>query len=170
MTGPLTGEDVDRLVGELVRHTRLTPRAKALLVAGAPGSDTSAVMLLPALVHLGPQRVTELADLKQADPSTVSRQAAQLVRAGFARREPDPTDGRATRLAVTPAGRDACRQLTERRRAMLGAALRDWPAHQLATFVELFTRFNDAVEALLRDEGRPAGADAATDRTPQENV
>ena len=91
-----------RLAGELVRFARLGARAKGMLRVGDLGADFSAMMLLFPLRHHGPMRVTDLAEVKQADPSTVSRQAAQLVKAGLARREADPVDGRAG--AAAPAG------------------------------------------------------------------
>ncbi|GAA0797346.1 MarR family winged helix-turn-helix transcriptional regulator [Spirilliplanes yamanashiensis] len=151
---------VERLTTELIRHLRLTTRAKAALIGAEPGSaDPSALLLLPPLVHTGPLRVTDLAELKQADPSTVSRQAAQLVKAGLARREPDPADGRASRLAATPAGEAACARLVGRRRALIGAALADWPAEAVAAFAAQFEQFNTAMEQLLRTGGPTPPAD-----------
>ncbi|MEU4239927.1 MarR family transcriptional regulator [Actinoplanes sp. NPDC026619] len=145
-TGP------SRLADELMRFFRLGARAKSMLNRGDLGAEFSALMLLFPLRHLGPMRVTDLAEAKQADPSTVSRQAAQLVKAGLARREADPEDGRASRLAITEAGLDACRKLHDAREAMLAEALSSWPAERVETFVELFSEFNTAVESHLRSE------------------
>jgi len=97
-------------------------------------------------------RVTDLAEVKQADPSTVSRQAAQLVKAGLARREADPVDGRASRLAITDAGADACRRLHEARHALLTQVLHSWPPDRVDAFAGLFAEFNNSVEALVRSE------------------
>ncbi|WP_231956874.1 MULTISPECIES: MarR family winged helix-turn-helix transcriptional regulator [unclassified Actinoplanes] len=120
------------------------------------GAEFSALMLLLPLRAMGPMRVTDLAELKQADPSTISRQVAQLVKAGLARREADPADGRASRLAVTETGQDACARLGAARTALLERALNDWPADRVDTFVQLFEEFNTSVEALLRtDLGAP---------------
>jgi DNA-binding MarR family transcriptional regulator len=109
------------------------------------------MLLFPLRFH-GPMRVTDLAEAKQADPSTVSRQAAQLVRAGLARREADPEDGRASRLAITKAGLNACQELHDAREAFLAEVLSSWPAERVQAFVELFTEFNTAAEARLRSE------------------
>jgi len=144
-------DGTDRLITELIRHARLTGRVRTALATDDLGAEFSALLLLPALVSMGPLRITDLADVKQADPSTVSRQAAQLVRGGLARREADPTDGRASRLAVTPAGEAACERLKQARRAMLSDALKDWPDDELARFAELFHRFNASIEAHLRE-------------------
>jgi DNA-binding MarR family transcriptional regulator len=111
---------------------------------------------------MGPMRVTDLAEVKQADPSTISRQVAQLVKAGLARREADPVDGRASRLAVTEAGVTACQRLHEARHAMLSKALGDWPPERILAFADLFAEFNSSVEALLRSDP------AAT--SPRENA
>lgn len=150
----VTTQDVEdpagRLAGEIVRFTRLGVRAKGMLNVGDLGAEFSALMLLFPLRHMGPMRVTDLAEIKQADPSTVSRQAAQLVKAGLARREADPADGRASRLAVTEAGMVACRQLHDARHALISRALADWSPERVDTFARLFEEFNGSVEALLR--------------------
>ena len=154
-------DGTSRLADELVRFVRLGGRAKGMLNSGDLGAEFSALMLLFPLRHLGPMRVTDLAEVKQADPSTISRQAAQLVKAGLARREADPVDGRASRLAVTEAGMAACNQLHQARRAFLSQALSDWSPERVETFAGLFADFNSSVEALLR---------SASAATPRENA
>ncbi len=139
-----------RLGDELVRFHRLGARVKGMLDVGAFGAEFSALMLLYPLNAMGPMRVTDLAEVKQADPSTVSRQAAQLVKAGLARREADPVDGRASRLAVTDAGRRAVEQMRAGRDALLGQGLNGWPAEKVDTFAALFEEFNSSIEALIR--------------------
>ncbi len=145
-----------RLSDEIIRFIRMGQRFRGMLKTGDLGAEFSALMLLMPLSAMGPMRVTDLADLKQADPSTISRQVAQLVKAGLARREADPADGRASRLAVTETGLDACERLGAARIALLERALSDWPADRIDTFTQLFEEFNTSVEALLRtDLGAP---------------
>jgi DNA-binding MarR family transcriptional regulator len=134
-----------------MRFIRLGAQAKGMLYvnAGDLGAEFSALMLLFPLRFNGPMRVTDLAEIKRADPSTVSRQAAQLVKAGLARREADPVDGRASRLAVTDAGLAACARLHDAREALVADVLRDWPAERLEAFLGLFSQFNTAVETHL---------------------
>ena len=152
-----------RLADELMRFVRLGARVKSMLNTGDLGAEFSALMLLFPL-RCGPMRVTDLAEVKQADPSTVSRQAAQLVKGGLARREADPEDGRASRLAITDAGLAAVRKLHDAREAVIAEALGHWPADRVESFVELFSEFNTAVEARLRHEP------AATATPPRENA
>jgi DNA-binding MarR family transcriptional regulator len=157
-------EATSRLAGELVRFARLGGRAKGMLNTGPLGAESSALMLLFPLRFMGPLRVTDLAEVKQADPSTVSRQVAQLVKAGLARREADPADGRASRLAVTEAGLAACQRLHEARNEMVSRALAGWPPEQVTAFADLFAQFNSSVEALLRSD------QAAPTTTPRESA
>jgi DNA-binding MarR family transcriptional regulator len=149
---PDAEDGTSRLADELLRFVRLGARAKSMLNTGDLGAESSALMLLFPLRHMGPMRVTDLAEVKQADPSTISRQVAQLVKAGLARREADPVDGRASRLAVTESGLAACEQMHEARHAWLSAALSRWPADRVVAFADLFEEFNRSVEALLRQE------------------
>jgi len=158
---PVVLDGASRLADELMRFVRLGARVKSMLNFGDFGAEFSALMLLFPLSVRGPMRVTDLAEVKRADPSTISRQAAQLVKAGLARREADPVDGRASRLAVTEAGMAACQQLHDSRHALLSKALGDWPPEQVAAFADLFAEFNSSVEALLRND--PAA-------TPRENA
>ena len=89
-----SGDGTERLAGELLRFARLSGRARGMLNVGDLGAEFSALLLLFPLLHMGPLRVTDLAEVKQADPSTVSRQAAQFVKAGLARRGTRSTAGR----------------------------------------------------------------------------
>ena len=141
-----------KLTGEIARFARLGVRVKGMLNVGDLGAEFSALMLLFPLRHMGPMRVTDLAEIKQADPSTVSRQAAELVKAGLARREAYPGDGRVSRLAITDTGLAACQQMHEARHALLSRVLSDWPPERVDAFAGLFAELNSSVEALLRSD------------------
>ncbi len=149
-----TGE----LTDEVIRFVRLLK----MTVPVEPGLDRSAMLLLVPLLRHGPMRLRDLAHAKGADPSTVSRQAAQLVRAGLVSSEADPCDGRARRLALTEAGRETCRRVTRARGAAIAEALCDWSDGQLASFTRLFREFNACIEAY--QQGRPAGDEPSQER------
>ena len=110
------------------------------------GQDRSAMLLLFPLLE-SPQRPGTLAELCHADPSTVSRQVAELVRRELVRREPDPSDGRASLLAITDAGREVCERVRTLRRELLAAAVAAWTDSELDTFAGLLGRFNGALGA-----------------------
>jgi DNA-binding MarR family transcriptional regulator len=127
----------DRLVGEIAALVRLLKRVGPTV----GGTDSASFPVLARLATEGPRRSGELAAAMCADPSTVSRQVAALVKAGLVERRADPGDGRASLLAVTGAG---LRGLAEERRLRaehLGEALHDWTPQAREAFAELLGRF-----------------------------
>jgi predicted MarR family transcription regulator len=70
---------------------------------------------------------------------------AELVRRELVRREPDPSDGRASLLAITDAGREVCERVRTLRRGLLAAAVSGWTDAELDTFAGLLGRFNGAL-------------------------
>ncbi|RBY78157.1 MarR family transcriptional regulator [Geodermatophilus sp. TF02-6] len=136
-----------RTLGEqLPRFLRLV---HALKSQAAEGRDRAAVVLLFPLVRLGPLRQGALAELVHADPSTVSRHVAALIDQGLVRRVADETDGRASRLVVTDAGRTAVEQVRAEREAHLARVTADWSPTDLATFTRLFGRLLDDLAGSL---------------------
>ena len=99
--------------------------------------DISQTHLLVRLADQGPIRASDLAEMVCADPSTVSRQVAALVRAGLIERRADPADGRASLLAATPAGRDAIAWHRRMRGAAVGPLVADWSEQDRQTFLRL---------------------------------
>jgi DNA-binding MarR family transcriptional regulator len=81
------------------------------------------VELLMALADHAPAKIGHLATLQRLAPNTVSGLVQQLVEAGLASRETDPSDRRVARVTLTEAGH---RQLDEWRAAherRIGSAL-----------------------------------------------
>jgi DNA-binding MarR family transcriptional regulator len=88
----------------------------------------------------------ELAVSTALDPSTVSRAVAALVAQGLVAREPDPHDGRATVLLLTPAGRAALDEATRWYGEVLDHALHGWTPAEVAAFSQALHRFTTAIE------------------------
>lgn len=110
------------------------------------GVDPGTFWLLKGLAARDSMRVTELAALANLDASTVSRHVAQLHRSGWIERSQDPADGRAQRVAISPAGRELLNQGLARRRVVLSRGLRDWNESDVETFGALLTRFVNDIE------------------------
>ena len=87
----------------LIRVTRLHMMRARHLLAGM-GLHTGHELLLMHLWDSGPQRQSDLALEFGTDSASMTRTVQRLERAGFVRRRPDPTDGRATLVESTPAG------------------------------------------------------------------
>jgi DNA-binding MarR family transcriptional regulator len=133
-------------VSTLLRLMHPLKAAAAREGGAGVGHDRSAMLLLFPLMH-APQRPGALAEMSHADPSTISRQVAELVHRGLVRREPDPSDGRASLLAITDAGREVCERVRTLRRELLATAVDGWTDTELGTFASLLNRFNGALGA-----------------------
>jgi len=142
--------DLRALGEQLPRFIRLVHALKS--GQSAEGRDRAALVLLFPLERLGPLRQGALAEQVHADPSTVSRHVAALIEQGLVRRIADETDGRASRLVVTDAGRTAMAQVRAEREAHLARVTADWSAADLATLTRLFGRLLDDLTASLPAE------------------
>lgn len=73
----------------------------------------SGARAVETLVRLGPVSLNRLATELFVDKSTASRIVGCLEERGLVRRDPDPDDRRALRLALTPSGRSVAAQLAD---------------------------------------------------------
>ena len=142
---PLSPETQDRLtagVAQLVRTGRhISSRAAAQLYGDLPSFGWA---LLVPLEQEGDQRCSALAARAGIDVSVASRQIAVLERSGHVERRPDPHDGRASLLRLTPAGADAL--------AATRALRSDWALGALAGWDEDDARLlSDLLERLVAD-------------------
>ncbi len=156
------GEQVIRLQRAFagMRHQLVASRSTS-----GDGVEWAAYGLLFQLVNDGPRRSSALAETACVDPSTVSRQVAQLVKAGLVERQSDPEDGRASLLVATERGRAAYAAKQEHRQRMFARLLVGWPADDVDALTALLERFNDSFI-----EQRSALTDLAQSHASQEHA
>lgn len=109
--------------------------------AGGPAR----VRLLDALA--GADRalsITEIGEAIGVDQPRASRLVQQCVEADLVRREPDPTDARRTRVALTDTGRRFIEGMRGQRREQLQGALTDFTPAERADLARLLTKLADA--------------------------
>jgi DNA-binding MarR family transcriptional regulator len=144
----LDRESVRTLSEQVVRLQRAFGSMRQQLAANrstsVEGVEWAAYGLLFQLVSSGPRRSSVLAEAACVDPSTVSRQVAQLVKAGLVERQSDPEDGRASLLVATDRGHAAYAAKTEHRAQMFGHVLAGWTPQDVDTLARLLARFNDS--------------------------
>ena len=116
-------------------------------LATNPNGDHSPLFLLFQLAHHGPRRASDLAGQMCADPSTVSRQVAWLVKERLIERRADPDDGRASILVPTEKGLSTVREHSARRGATMQPIIADWPQHDRDDFLRLITKYTEGIEA-----------------------
>ena len=116
--------------------------------ARLPGEelDFAAILLLKALLHGGPMRLSALAASLDLDASTVSRQVRHLEDRGLLERTSDPDDGRASRIALSEEGRVRLEAGGQRRRAFVAQLLEDWPADDREQLRLLLNRLLDNLD------------------------
>lgn len=138
---PLTPETVDRLtssVSQLLRTGRhISVRAAGHLYGELPPYGWG---LLVPLERDGDQRCSALAGHAGVDVSVASRQLAVLERLGYVERRPDPQDGRASLLRLTPAGADALAASRAIRSDWALEALADWDEAEARHLTDLLAR------------------------------
>lgn len=78
---------------------------------------------LATVERSGPLRLGDLAAAEGIAPSTLTRLVAALEESGYVRRDADPTDARASTLALTPAGHAMMNSLRAESTAVLTRSL-----------------------------------------------
>ena len=145
---PVDDGTVAALSTQVLRLHRHFNTMRQQLTAGSAtsgdGVEWAAYGLLFQLVGDGPRRSSALAEAACVDPSTVSRQVAQLVKAGLVERQSDPEDGRAALLVATDRGREAYATKQEHRERMFAHLLESWSEADALALTDLLTRFNDS--------------------------
>ncbi len=116
-------------------------------LATSPHGEHATLVPLFHLVQHGPRRASDLAEQMCADPSTVSRQVAWLVKEGLVERRADPDDGRASILFPTDTGLATIREHRTRRGITMQPVIADWPQQDRDDFLRLLTKYTKGIEA-----------------------
>lgn len=150
--GPHLQETLGRVFGQFAR-----------LIARRQASDPEAMSrtdyaLLATLEHCPDEaglRTSHLAATQGHDVSTISRRVTHLETHGILDRLPDPTDGRASTVRLTPAGHTALHDERSARTGLLRAILADWPEDDLVALDRLLTRLSADLAADAESSGLP---------------
>jgi DNA-binding MarR family transcriptional regulator len=89
---------------------------------------------------LGPIRVSRLAELLDLSLPVTSRALQRLQDEGLVARQPDPTDGRASRFVATARGRQARASIQAAMHDELSTVLSSWPAEDRRLLADLLPR------------------------------
>ena len=109
--------DVTRL---RVALARLSRRLRRHELAGLTPTQLAA---LATVERSGPMRLGDLAAAEGIAPSTLTRLVTALEDSGYVRRFADPSDARASTLAITPRGQDALARIRTESTLVLTASL-----------------------------------------------
>ena len=99
---------------------RRVSRLTQVLRASVPRrSSIAALLTLRRIDEVGPLRITDLAAAEMVAQPTMTGLVRRLEQDGFVQRTRDPDDARATRIALTEAGRDELAAVRASRAAVL---------------------------------------------------
>ncbi|MEU0742478.1 MarR family transcriptional regulator [Streptomyces sp. NPDC006134] len=136
--------ELERELTVLLRRARANQGEMARQVH--PDLESSAYGILVRLDECGRQRATELAGYIGVGKATMSRQLRALEELGLVAREPDPADGRAWLVALTPEGHDRVSRVRRARRARYAGRLADWEPREVGELARLLHRLNRGME------------------------
>ncbi|WP_161580458.1 MarR family transcriptional regulator [Subtercola vilae] len=130
-----------------VRSTigRLYRRFRSERVDGALG-DT-ALEVLTYLHKHGPRTLTELSEMAQVAPASMTQSVNRLTSAGYAVRSPDPNDRRKVLFTATAAGAEVALANSAQRNAWLDAQLENFSPEDQRVIAHAFELLNRVAES-----------------------
>ncbi len=134
-------------IQSLVRRFAVAERADV----NCCGLTVAQAATIEALAVVGPMRLGALGQRLGVQASTLTRNVDRLEKAGLVRREVDPEDARAARVALTADGRKAARQVERQEEAFARTVLDRIPAerraHALGALQDLLVAVREATES-----------------------
>lgn len=147
------------------QFARLIARRQSLDPQAMSRTDYAVLGTLEHSPHEAGVRISHLATAQGNDVSTISRRVTSLEGHGILERLPDPTDGRASTVRLTPAGRTALHDERTARTGLLRSILMDWPEQDLADLDRLLTRLHADMAAEAESAGRTPSSLPTSERT-----
>jgi DNA-binding MarR family transcriptional regulator len=141
--------DVTRL---RVALARLSRRLRKHELAGLTPTQLAA---LATVERSGPMRLGDLAAAEGIAPSTLTRLVTALEESDYVRRHADPSDARASTLAITQRGRDTLERLRTQTTLELAASLRLLTPAQRCALAEALPVLEFLAEAPGTDQAGP---------------
>jgi DNA-binding MarR family transcriptional regulator len=133
--------DVTRLRVALARLSRRLRRGELA------GLTPTQLATLATVERAGPIRLGDLAAIEGIAPSTLTRLVTALEDAGYVKRCADPSDARASTLAIAPKGRAAIERLRAEGTAVLTNGLLMLTPEQRATLAAALPVLEQLAEA-----------------------
>jgi DNA-binding MarR family transcriptional regulator len=134
----------------------VTRMARRLRQASGTGGELSPTLAaaLATIEREGPLTPSALADRERIQRPTVTRVVARLEQLGLVTRTPDPSDARASQVAITRAGATLLKRIRTRKNEYLARRLRGLAPAELATL----DRAAAILERLLAEPSADADA------------
>lgn len=110
--------------------------------------DPGAITMVTILSKNGPLRPSRLATNMVTGASNISKILARLTKAGLTRQTTDPTDARALKVELTPAGHQVAAAFVRAGNGLIDELLDGWPKKERAEFAHLLAKFEHSTITL----------------------
>jgi DNA-binding MarR family transcriptional regulator len=137
-------EALEREITVFYRRARASSDETARQVH--PGLEPAAYGLMQRLEVMGAERATDLAAYFGVGKATMSRQLRALEQLGLVSREPDPADGRAALVRLTPEGHHRFRRVRDARCERYRLRLAEWGTTDIRELARLLRKLNTLSE------------------------
>ena len=117
-------DDVDAVIDVTRLRVALARLSRRLRRHDVVGLTPTQLAALATVEHSGPLRLGDLAAAEGIAPSTLTRLVTALEDSGYVRRCADPSDARASTLAITPLGHQTLERIRTETTLVLAASLR----------------------------------------------
>lgn len=131
---------MNRLLGRMARATTGRAAARARAQRSGVALSGPASSIVGALLASGPVRLGALARAVDLELPLVSRETRELCEAGIVERHPDPADGRASIIGLSPAGEEVARRHRDAIDRMTVEAFAGWSVADIRTLRSLLER------------------------------
>ncbi|MFT4043110.1 MAG: MarR family transcriptional regulator [Gordonia sp. (in: high G+C Gram-positive bacteria)] len=129
---------------------------------GGAALDRTSFLILCYLDSQGPVSLGDIARVLDVHPSSITKQTATLVDAGFIVREKDPYQHRAVIAALTDAGRAKLSEVRRARSDAFADVFAEWDEADLRAFAELLARYRSTLVANFEAGINPGRGQYAT--------
>lgn len=154
---PTVGTHLQESLGRVFgQFAKMIGRRQATDPHAMGRTDYALLGILEHCPHEAGIRISTLAATLGHDLSTISRRVSHLEGQDLIERQPDPSDGRAYTVSLSPTGRTALHEERTARTGLLGAILVDWPEADLVELDRLLTRLSDDLAADAEAAHRPS--------------
>ncbi len=154
----ISPEDLEmvRRVGRAWREIRRGATASDArdVIYGVGGStiEPGQMDALDLLVSVDSCRMGDIADHLRIDPSTATRSVQRLIKDNLAERVEHEGDARVVHIAATERGRRIHSEVSERRRGVILAVLKQFDCEERDQMVEMLEKFVVAVDETVKSK------------------
>jgi DNA-binding MarR family transcriptional regulator len=132
--------EIDRSLSRITRIARGRVAARVRSERSGVELSRAGMAILSGLMQHGDLRLSALAELADTEPAIITREVRLLTAQRFVQSKPDPSDGRARIVHITPKGKIAYRRYRDAIDEIIADTFWAWSAADLSLLRRLLGR------------------------------